>query len=230
MIMQTKGLLLVLLLILTQKILIAQTLGENKIEFSASGGFFFPGNVQGSYESDFPPDLSVTVRNSLSPLLKLTGDYFLTSNFSVGLNLNYAAYYISDILYKDQSLKFGNEVNLGRWDGIDHIIKLDDISMLEINSSFKWRFILNERMVLRPALYVGYRQTFSESPWSRERGVVINYNLEYQFFFTDQLFALADLGFFSQAYGGVKHIGYLRTLGVPYFTLGIGMAILQKDQ
>ena len=121
-------------------------------------------------------------------------------------------------------MKNGNEVNIGTWDGREHIIPLDDIKMPELNASIKGRFFLSDNMALKPCLYIGYRKTFSSSPDAEETGVVLNYNVEYQYYI-QKLFFLVDLGFFSQPYGGVEHVGYVRSSGVPYFTVGIGYSL-----
>lgn len=203
----------------------SQDLKDKKFEFSISGGALLPGKVEASFHSDFDPDSTVEIRNKISPLIKLVADYNLTSKFSIGLNINFAKFNIDDILYKDQSMKTGTEVNLGTWDGREHIIPLDDIKMLEINGSVKWRFILTDNMVLKPCLYIGFRKTFSSSPDAEEKGVVLNYNVEYQYYIGVKYFLLADFGFISQPYGGVDHLGYVRSSGVPYFTLGFGISI-----
>jgi len=202
----------------------SQNLEINKFEFSINGGSLLPGNVKGSYHSDFEPDSTVTIKNRISPLIKIIADYNLNSKYSVGLNVNYAKFNIDDILYKDNSIKNGNKVNLGFWDGREHIIPFDDIKMFEINASIKRRFIFAENMVLKPSLYIGFRKTFSSSPDAEEKGVVLNYNVEYQYYIRD-LFLSADLGFLSQPYGGVDHVGYVRSLGEPYFTFGVGVSI-----
>ena len=202
----------------------SQNLQNKKVEFSISGGAMLPGKVQGSYEADYNPDSTVTIENKISPLIKVVLDYQIMSKFSVGLNLNYAKFNIRDIFYKDKSMKNGNEVSLGFWDGREHIIPLDDIKMLELNGSLKWRFILSEKMVLKPCLYLGYRKTFSGSPDAREKGMVLNYNVEYQYYLKANHLIMADFGIISQPYGGVSHVAHVRSFGIAYFSVGYGIS------
>jgi len=204
----------------------AQTLKKNKVDISLSGGALLPANnVQGSYESNFPDEETVDIKNKACPLIKATFDYNIQTNLSFGANINYASFIIGDILFEEESIKDGNEVYLGTWDGREHVIPLDDIRMLEFNASVKGRFILNENMLIKPCLYFGFRKTFSSSIDAEETGVVLNYNVEYLYYFTGQFFILADVGFFSQPYGGVDNGGYVRAFGVPYFTVGGGFSL-----
>ena len=214
-----------ILFILIPFSIFSQNLKDKKFEFSVTGGTLLPGKVQGSYESDYNPDSTVTITNKVSPLVKFVTDYNITSRLSVGINLNYAKFNINDILYKGESMKTGNEVNLGYWDDREHIIPLDDIKMLETNVSVKGRFILTNNMVIKPCLYLGYRKTFSSSPDAREKGMVLNYNVEYQYYFKARHFISADFGIFSQPYGGISHVAHIRSFGVPYFTIGYGFSI-----
>ncbi len=203
----------------------SQDLSNKKLEISINGGALLSGKVEGSYHINFEPDSTIEIRNKVSPLIKIVADYNLTSRFSIGLNINYAKFNIDDILYKGKSIKKGDEVYLGTWDGRKHIIPFDDIKMFEINASVKWRFIFNNNMVLKPCLYIGFRKTFSSSLDAEEKGVVINYNAEYQYYLTHKYFLIADFGFISQPYGGVEDVGYVRSSGVSYFTLGLGIAL-----
>jgi hypothetical protein len=198
---------------------------NKKFEFSIGSGALLPGNVQAAYELDFDPDNTVSIKNKISPMMKIIFDYNIRSKFSVGLNINYAKFNINDILYKEESMKVGNEVSLGVWDGSEHIIPLDDIKMVEINTSIKWRILLTEKMTLKACLYLGYRRTFSGSPDARENGVVLNYNVEYLYFVMQKYFLIGDLGFMAQPFGGVENVGYVRTIGVPYFNLGLGIKL-----
>ncbi|MBN1596979.1 MAG: hypothetical protein JW894_01690 [Bacteroidales bacterium] len=195
-----------------------------KNEISVSGGAILPGNVKASYESYYPDDETVDIKNAVSPLIKIVFDYRLKEHLSIGGNLNIAKFNIKDILFEGSSIADGNEVNLGYWDGREHVINLDDIKMMEINGSIKGILLLSENMVLKPCLYLGYRRTFSSSQGGREQGVVINYNAEFQYYFKPDYFLLADMGFIAQPYDGVHDVGYVRTLGVPYITLGVGIA------
>jgi hypothetical protein len=54
----------------------AQSLEHNKTDITLSVGALLPANnVQGSYESDFPDDETVDIKNSLCPLMKVAFDY-----------------------------------------------------------------------------------------------------------------------------------------------------------
>jgi hypothetical protein len=198
---------------------------ENKYEFSISGGCLLSGKVQGSYESDFNPDNTITIKNSASPMGRIVFDYYLKPKFSVGANINFEKFNIADVLYKGESLDLGNEMNLGTWDGREHVINLNDIKVLELNVSAKWRWALNERIFLKPCIYIGYRRSFSSSLDAREDGMVLNYNIECQYYIIGKHFITADLGIFSQPVGGVKDVAWVRSFGVPYVSVGYGFSI-----
>ncbi len=201
---------------------------QNKQEkhfYSISAGGLLAGNVMASYEIDFPANETVDIKNSFSPLIKIEYDYIVQKKLSIGANLNFAKFNISDILFEGESIKTGNEVNLGTWDEREHVIPLDDIKMLELNGSIKYHFVLNPNMKLKTCLYLGYRRTFSSSQDAREQGVVLNYNATLQYQIKPGKYILSDLGFFAQPYGGVEHVGYVKSFGVPYFSIGFGMML-----
>ncbi len=203
----------------------SQKTGTSSVEFSVSAGTILPGKVKASYESYFPDDQTVDIENKVSPLLKLVADYPLIYNLTVGVNVNLAKFHISDILFDGESMKEGNEVYLGTWHNREHTIVLDDIKMLETNLSVKWKFRLTDNMVLKPCLYAGYRRTFSSSPDGEEQGMVLNYNVEYQYYLSASECLIVELGMLAQPYGGVEHVGYVRTPGVPYGTIGLGCTL-----
>lgn len=203
----------------------AQETNDKKLSFAIGAGCFFKGKVQGSYEIDYPADQTVTIKNSLSPLLKINADYKIHPKFSIGGNINFAKFTIDDIIFDDESLKLGNEVSLGFWDGREHIIVLDDIKLLEINGSVKYLWQINEKIILKPCLYLGYRRSFSSSKDGREDGIVLNYNFEFQYNITSKHFIIAEFGCFSQPFGGVRDVAYVRSFGVPYLSIGYGFSI-----
>jgi len=202
----------------------SQEVQDNKYDISLSIGSFFTGKVQGSYRINFDPDYTVTIKNSASPMLKFVFDYNLNPKFSLGTNINFEKFNIKDIIYKGESMKFGNEVSLGVWDGREHVIILDDIKVLELNLSAKWKFALNQNLFIKPCIYIGYRRSFSSSIDARESGMVLNLNAEFQYYIKGQHFVTADLGFFTQPYGGVDDLAWVRSFGVPYMSVGYGFS------
>jgi hypothetical protein len=142
-------------------------------------------------------------------MTRLMGDFYLTPHIAIGGALNYGAIIPqADIVYQDHGL---------------HTIKKDDIKLLGYCAAFKGRFFLNEIMALKPGLYLGAWSSFSSSPEAREFGVAVNGSLELQTFFHENYYFLIDLGFFTQPYGGVQDVAYVRGGPIFYFNVGLGL-------
>ena len=217
-----------LFLFLLPVMLLAQQPAKKTIEYSLSFGSILPGTVKGSYEDDYPDDETADVKNEICPMLKGSFDYYLVPFFSLGAGINYAAFRIKDVLWVEDGRSLiddNDKVNLGTWDGREHIIPLTGISNLELTLSAKYRYVVNDQLVFKGCLYLGYRRTFSDSQDARNEGMVLNYNIEGQYYITDKCFLQGDLGIISQPYGGIHHVAHVRTFGIPYLSVGVGMGL-----
>ncbi len=115
------------------------------------------------------------------------------------------------------------EINLGNWDGSDHVIPASGISLVVIGGCVKGRLDATERLFVKPAIGWSYLQTFSESPDARMRGFVVTASCEAGYPLPNGLSAVAELGLAAQPYGGVKDIAYV-TFG-PIFYLVVGITL-----
>jgi hypothetical protein len=187
----------------------AYDLEKKQFDLAVTTGILGSGNIDASWYSDFQPDSTISFNNEPSLMTRVMGDYYLTPYFAIGGALNYGPIIPQqDIVYEDNGL---------------HTISKHDIDLLGYCVAFKGRFILNETMALKPGLYIGGWSSFSSSPEARESGVAINGSLELQAFYYENYYFLIDTGFFTQPYGGVQDIAYVRGGPIFYFNVGLGL-------
>ena len=103
------------------------------------------------------------------------------------------------------------------------------IHMGEIDGALKARFFVSPDFCIKPGLALGFRKTFSTEPDAREMGLCFEGNIEGQYHFSEKYFLLADFGFFTQPYGGVQDVAYVRAGPVFYTNIGIGISLNHKN-
>lgn len=187
----------------------ALNLEQKAFDLGLSAAVLGTGTVEAAWHSDFQPDETLSIGSSPSPLVRATADYYVIPNLALGAALNYAAFIPSaDIEYYD--------------DGLHHINK-NDINTLDYCFALKGRFIVSERVAVKPGIYIGGRSSFSGTPEAREMGVALNGSLEIQIYLSEATCVLFDTGFLSQPYGGVEGVAYVR--GGPIYYIGVGLGI-----
>jgi len=187
----------------------AYDLEKKQFDLAVTGGLLTPGTIQASWYDDFQLRNTITFSNDPSLITRIMADYYIIPNLAIGTALNYGAITPqSNITYEDNGL---------------HTIDKHDIDLLGYCVAIKGRFLINETMAIKPGLYIGGWSTFSSSPEARENGVAINGSLELQTYFYENYYFLIDMGFFSQPYGGVQDIAYVRGGPIFYFNVGFGL-------
>jgi len=183
--------------------LFSQSAKSDSFDFGLSFGSVFPGKIQAADHIDFKPSETYNFRNNQCLLIKGMADYFILPYLSGGICINYVP------------IKLQDNYNIG----INNIT----INMAEVDATVKARFWAAEKLAFKPGISIGYRQTFSSFPDAREKGLCLNAGIETQFYFMKKTFLLFDLGFFTQPYGGVQDIVYVRAGPVYYANIGFGM-------
>jgi hypothetical protein len=173
----------------------------NRFNVTFSSGIVFPGTIKAAYYSDFNPDETFTFHNSSSLLIKSSIDYLLIKQLSAGISLEYVPIKLKE-----------NEF------GIDNVT----IHMTEFDVTLKYRFILSSKFELKPALAFGIRHTFSSEPDARELGMCLNAGIEGLYNVSDKYYILTDFGFFTQPYGGVFDVVYVKAGPIFYWNFGVG--------
>jgi hypothetical protein len=185
--------------------LISQTDNTSKLDVNLSAGTVFPGKIEAAWHLDFKPGETVTFHNAHCMLIKASADYALLKNISVGFCSNYVP------------IQIQNTQKLGISDKTIH--------MCEIDGTLKYRLFLTNNVLIRPGISFGYRHTFSEEPDARENGVCLNMGTDCVFNFGDKYFLLGDFGVFTQPFGGVADVAYVRTWSVFYTNIGFGFRL-----
>jgi hypothetical protein len=178
---------------------------SSQYDISLTSGMVFPGKIQASWHLDFKPGETMDFKNWYCFLIKASVDRYVKKTLSIGLCLNYVPVTIQEAA----SL------------GIDDVT----IHMGEIDATLKGRFRILKNLSVNPGIAIGYRHTFSTEQDARESGFCINLVGECHYYLKNKYFISADLGSFSQPYGGVKDVAYVRALSVFYGTLGLGLKI-----
>jgi hypothetical protein len=184
-------------------------LEKKKIDLAVSAGILGSGNIDASWDSDFKPRRTISFSNEPSFLTRAMADYYLIPNLSIGGAMQYAAVTPkNDIIYYDAG-----------W----HSINRNDITVLGYGLTLKGRIIASDTVAVKPGITIGGWSSFSQSPEARESGLAINGSLEIQYYFMENLYTFIDAGFFSQPYGGVVDVAYIRGGPIFYFCVGLGI-------
>ena len=190
----------------------AEDLQNKSLDVSLSAVAALPGLILASFEKDFPADQTVIFANTVSPGLKLVGDYYPRAIpwLAPSLAFHYAPLFLPQ------------EIDLGHWGGSDHIIPKNGIHFVEVEGGIKARFFLDGSWTVEPGLYFGYCHTFSSSPDAVNNGFMLDVNTEIQRHY--QRFHLVfTLGLMTQLYGGVEDLAYIRSSPVAYLAAGLGI-------
>jgi hypothetical protein len=183
--------------------LFSQNNKNDHFDFGISFGSVFPGKIQAADYIDFKPNETYNFTNKRSLLIKGMADYYFLPFLSGGICVNYVPIQLHD------------DYNIG----LENIT----INMGEFDATIKGRFWATEKLAFKPGISIGYRQTFSSFPDAREKGFCLNAGIETQFYFWKKIFLLCDIGFFTQPYGGVQDVVYVRAGPVFYANIGVGM-------
>jgi len=183
--------------------LFSQNSKDVRLDFGVSLGTVFPGKIEAAWHSDFKPDETFSFKNKSLLLIKAKADYYVLPYLSAGICLNYVP------------IKMQDDANVGLNDVTIH--------MAEFDGTVKGRFWVSNSFVLKPGIALGIRKTFSSEPNARELGFCLNVGVEAQYYFMEKTFLLCDFGFFTQPYGGVQDVVYVRAGPIFYANIGFGI-------
>jgi len=175
---------------------------NQSFDFNFTVGTLFPGKVKASYHINFPDDETVDFKLKPSVVIKTGADYNFFKYLSLGFVLNYVPINISD----DDFRRLG--------------IERTNIQMTEIDCVLKGRLRANDQLLFKPYSSLGYRHTFSKLKDAREHGFCLNGGVEMLYYVNQKYFISFDFGFYSQPYGGVIDVAFVRA--APIFFTGIG--------
>lgn len=203
---------LILLLLIVPLTAGAEELNNDPFDLSLSAAVALPGVIQASFEKGFPPDQTLAFINTVFPGVKLVADYYPRSIpwLAPSIAFHYAPMFLP------------GDIDLGEWDGRDHIIPKNDIHFTEIEAGIKYRAFIGDYWSIEPGLYFGYCHVFSSSPDAVNNGFIMDGNVEIQRHYK-RLHAVYTLGFMTQLYGGVADLAYIRSYPVIYLAVGLGI-------
>jgi hypothetical protein len=190
----------------------ALDLREKPFDVSVAVGAALPGVVQASWFEDFDPGSTVSFTTQLSPVARVSLTWWPFPGLTwiaPTVSAHYAALLVS------------SPVDLGFWDGRDHVIPDDGIHFLEVEAGVRSRFFLSDSLTLDPAVSLGYCATFSSSPDARNRGMTLGVAADARWW-RGGWQPLATIGLMMQLFGGVTDIAYVRSYPVVYAAVGAG--------
>jgi hypothetical protein len=166
---------------------------QSKYEFGASAGVMLPGQVIVRHNSDATLDADLTSEAAF--LLRLYFDIIYGRTTSIGVFFNY-----SDFAFTNSPTT---------------------ASLTDTGIAFKYRFLLNKTMAIRPGAGLGYRFFGASDTAIENGGLATNLSLEFIWALTENnLKLLADVGLFAQPYGqSDEYDVFIPSL--PYVTLGV---------
>ena len=190
--------------------LIGADAGPDRYDLSVSAGLALPGIIEASFYDDFAPETTAVFTSEVSPLFRLSADYFLLPFLGPCV----AAHYCKLLLEED--------VDIGYWGGEQHSIPARGLHFVEIEAGIKYRRFFGASFSIEPAVYMGYCHVFSTSPDAENNGFTVTLTTDIQWQLAE-FHLLGTAGLMMQAYGGVEDLAYVRSLPVAYFTLGVGL-------
>ncbi|MCU0643242.1 MAG: hypothetical protein MUC94_03190 [bacterium] len=157
---------------------VAGSFEAKKYEFGISSGVLFTGNVYISLYGD-------NVKQNSNFLFRGYADAFIIPQLAFGCYFNYST------LNLDEDIEvFGKA------------IKKSGTPIWEFGGTIKPRFIINERIAIKPGFSVGHRRFAGDNDFSKWKGLALNGSCELQYCLSDKLRLFEETGFLYQPYGG----------------------------
>ena len=95
------------------------------------------------------------------------------------------------------------------------------VSLRDFGIMYKYRFLLNKRMGIRPGIGIGYRILNSATPIVNSGGLSANLSLEFVYALTkDNIKLFLDTGILTQPFGRADEWD-VRFGPIPYFNVGV---------
>ncbi len=175
---------------------------------SVGGGLLAGGEFEASWESDFPADRTMSMATDPSWLLRGSLDAAINSSVALGLLAIYAPITPrEDIEYLDG----GSSIQISR-----HDLRLFDIGLGPVVT-----LPLDSKVLVRCALYGGFRWSYSSVSAGREFGMAIDGTIAAEYAIDEQLRCFLETGFIGQPYGGVQDLAFIRGGPILYVAAGL---------
>ena len=176
----------------------ADAFEKTKFEFGLAPGLLFSGDVYISL-------LGGNVTQKSNFLLRSYIDAYVIPQIAFGIYANY-----SNLNLENDLEIFGQE------------IKKSGTSIIGVGASIKPKFIISQKVAIKPGFSVGHRQFFGDNDFSKWKGLGLNGSCEIQYLLSDQLILFGETGFLYQPYGGNEDTDVTFD---PIFYLVFGIAI-----
>jgi hypothetical protein len=167
-----------LLMLIISTNVVAGSFEAKKYEFGISSGILFSGNVYISLYGD-------NVKQKSNFLLRGYADAFIIPQLAFGCYFNYTTLNLEEDIEV-----FGKE------------IKKSGTPIWEIGGAIKPRFIINEKIAIKPGFSIGHRRFSGDNDFSKWKGLALNGSCEVQYRLSDKLRIFEETGFLYQPYGG----------------------------
>jgi hypothetical protein len=151
---------------------------DKKYEFGIASGFLSSGDVYVSLYGD-------NVKQKSNFLVRIYADAYIIPQLAFGIYFNYSTLNLE----KDIEV-FGQQ------------IKKSGTPIWEIGGSIKPRFIVSDKIAIKPGFNIGYRKYSGDNKFSTWKGLAMNASCEIQYRLSDKLIVFAEPGFLYQPYGG----------------------------
>jgi hypothetical protein len=179
------------------------------VDVGVSAGAWFPGDVRVHAPEGVGTTFDYTMTTETTIIGRAFIDLFALPWLGGGVYLNAAP------------VRFTSSQFLDNWDGEDHIMPADGITMLEVGGGLKARLRILEGLYLKPGVGAGFRMTLSDSPDARSYAVGVNGSLEIWYEMARNFSIFMDAGLLAQPFGGVPDVT-LMDFG-PLFYVGGGV-------
>lgn len=185
-------------------------IGGHPLDITVLGGTTLLGEIQGAWFDDFDPKYTFTFTNDNAWFGRIGADFFPVKFVGFGVTADLAALNLKE----DLRIISGSVTNFFPKSGI---------TMLEFDAYVKGRFEIENWLVIKPAIGMGYRHTFCASPDAVENGFGVEGNIQALFPLTGTFSLCAEIGFFSQPYGGIVDVAFVRAGPVLYIAVGLAI-------
>ena len=179
------------------------------IDGGVSAGAWFPGEVRVHAPEGVGTTFDYTMTTETTFIGRAFVDFFALPWLGGGIYVNAAP------------IRFTSSQFLDNWDGEDHVMPADGITMLEIGGGLKARLRIVDGLYLKPGVSAGFRMTLSDSPDARAYAVGVNGGLELWYEIARGFSVFLDAGLLAQPFGGVPEVT-LMDFG-PLFYVGGGV-------
>jgi hypothetical protein len=179
------------------------------VDVGLSAGAWLPGEVRVYAPEGVGTTFDYTMTTETTFIGRAFVDLFAVPWLGGGIFFNFAP------------IRFTAAQFLDNWDGEDHTMPADGITMLEIGGGLKGRLRILDGLYLKPGVSSGFRMTLSDSPDARAYAVGVNGSLEIWYEIAGKFAIFADVGLLAQPFGGVPDVT-LMSFG-PLFYVGGGV-------